>query len=49
MCIDNLLMYYSILKGQRTPLHMAAIMGCTDNVAHLVNSGANIYKKDDVS
>ena len=49
MCSDNLLMYYSILKAGRTPLHMAAIKDHTDNVAQLVNSGANIYKKDNVS
>ena len=38
----------STMQG-RTPLHSAAYGGCTDNVALLVESGANVNVKGNVS
>ena len=39
---------YSIIQGQKTPLHWAAGSGHTDSVALLVASGANVNMKDNV-
>ena len=39
---------YSIIQGQQTPLHWAAMRGHTDSVALLVASGANVNMKDNV-
>ena len=44
-----LLCNYSIIQMKNTPLHLAAMGDHTESVALLVSSGADVYKKGEVS